>query len=239
VVTARTYVIAAALLFAVPGVVGFFLVQQRPATAYQVLPDQMVARAEAGANQQSQGIGYAEAPSPFLPVMASSIIANNIQVAFSAFALGVTAGIGTVVVLISNGLFFGAVVALFGQYHLAGWLLTFVAGHGVMELTAIFIAGGAGLLIAQALVAPGDLTRRDALIVQGRLAVRLVGAATSLLVLAGTVEGFLSASDQPSGLKLAVSATSGVLLVLYLANGARVVRGAAGAAADRAGQRSH
>jgi len=229
VVSARAQVLTAALLFAVPALVGFSLLHERPAIADQVLPDEMIARAEAGATQHAEGVGYAQAPSPFLPVMASGIIANNVQVAFAAFALGITAGLGTVLVLVSNGLFFGAVVALFTQYHLAVWLLTFVAGHGVLELSAIFIAGGGGLLVAQALVAPGDLTRHDAIIVRGRLAVRLVGAAASLLVLAGMIEGFLSASDQTPMRKFAVSAASVVLLGLYVANGWRYMREGDGA----------
>ena len=118
-------------------------------------------------------------------------------------------------------LFFGAVVGLFSNFHLAGWLLTFVVGHGVLELTAIFVAGGAGLMVARALIAPGDLTRHDALIISGRVAVRLVGAATCMLVLAGTIEGFESASDAPVVLKYLVSSASVVLLGLYLANGYR------------------
>ena len=87
------------------------------------------------------------------------------------------------------------------------------------------VAGGAGLVVARALVAPGDLRRRDALVLAGRVAIRMVGAAACLLILAGTIEGFLSASDAPAALKLAVSAASGVLLVLYLANGRRHDRG--------------
>ncbi len=180
----RAYVLAACALFMLPGVVGYVLVRDRPTIAREILPDVVIARAEGGEYQRSAGRGYAEAPSPYLPIVASSIVTNNVQVAFGAFALGITAGIGTAFVLAFNGLFFGAVLGLFAQYGLAGWILTFVAGHGVLELTAIFIAGGAGLLVARAVVAPGDLARRDALVLNGREALRLVGAATCLLVLA-------------------------------------------------------
>jgi uncharacterized membrane protein SpoIIM required for sporulation len=117
-------------------------------------------------------------------------------------------------ILVFNGLFFGAVLGHYANVGLAGWLLTFVAGHGVLELTAIFIAGGAGLLVARALVIPGDLPRREALVLHGREAIRMVGAAAGLLVLAGLIEGLLSASNAPAALKVGVSATSAVLLVL-------------------------
>ncbi|MGH7567489.1 MAG: stage II sporulation protein M [Gemmatimonadales bacterium] len=224
IVEARAYVLAALLLFTVPGAAGYLLIRERPQAATEVLPDRMIARAEAGLGRRSAGVGYAEAPDPFLPIIASQIVANNVQVAFGVFAFGVTAGIGTVLLLVFNGLFFGTVLGLFANYGLADWILIFVAGHGVLELTAIFIAGGAGLLVARALVAPGDVTRRDALVVHGRRAIKLVGAAVLLLLLAGTIEGFLSASDTAAPWKIGVSAASAVLLALYLWNGVVYLR---------------
>jgi len=209
VVAARAYVVTALLVFAVPAMTGYVLIRERPAIAEQVLTDEMLARARAGVEHRAQGIGYAQAPSMYLPFIASRIITNNVQVAFLGFAFGITAGIGTLLLLVFNGLYFGAVLGLFANYGLAGWLLTFVAGHGVLELTAIFIAGGAGLLVARALLAPGDLTRRDA----------LVGASVLLLALAGTIEGLLSASDAPAPFKFATSGATVVLLILYLASG--------------------
>src|SRR6266568_4764078 len=219
VVAARAYVVTALLVFAVPAITGYVLIRERPAIAEQVLTDEMLARARAGAEHRAQGIGYAQAPSMYLPFIASRIITNNVQLAFLGFAFGITAGIGTLLLLVFNGLFFGAVLGLFANYGLAGWLLTFVAGHGVLELTAIFIAGGAGLLVARALLAPGDLTRRGALVLAGRRAARLVAAAVLLLCLAGTIEGLLSASDAAPAYKFAVSAASAVLLACYLASG--------------------
>jgi uncharacterized membrane protein SpoIIM required for sporulation/uncharacterized RDD family membrane protein YckC len=223
---ARFHVLLACLLFLVPGIVGYVLVRERPQIVHQILPDGMIARAESGEYLRESGRGYAQTPSPYLPLVASSIITNNIQVAFGAFAFGVTAGVGTVGLLAFNGLFFGAVLAMFANYGLASWILTFVAGHGVLELTAIFIAGAGGLLIGRAIIAPGDLTRRDALVINGRLAVQLVGASGCLLLIAGLVEGFLSASGAPTALKIGVSAASLVLVGLYFAAGYRAVRAA-------------
>lgn len=225
VVASRGYVLAALLTFAVPAVTGYLLIRERPAVAEEVLPDGIIARAREGVEHRAQGIGYAEAPSMYLPVVASRIITNNVQVAFFAFAFGITAGLGTLVLLVMNGLFFGAVLGLFANYSLAGWLLTFVAGHGVLELTAIFIAGGAGYRIAGAIIAPGDRTRRDALVLEGRMAIRMVAAAVTLLAIAGTIEGLLSASDAPAAYKYAVSAASAVFLFLYLRNGSNHLKG--------------
>lgn len=232
VVRSRVYVLTAFVVFAIPALVAFLLLRERPDLAYEVLPHEMIERAEAGVREAQAGRGYAEMPPLFLPVVASQIITNNVQVAFLAFALGITAGIGTVVVLALNGLFLGSVLGLFANYGLAGWLLTFVAGHGVLELTAIFIAGGAGLLLGQAVVVPGDLSRRDALRLHGRAALRLVIASASLLLLAGIIEGFLSASDASLALKLGVSAATALLLLLYFAAGRTALRSEASSSGE-------
>ncbi len=235
VVAARGFVLAALLTFAVPAVTGYLVIRERPAVAEEVLPGEMIARAREGAAHRAQGVGYAETPSMYLPVVATRIITNNVQVAFFAFAFGITAGIGTVVLLAFNGLFFGAVLGLFANYGLAAWLLTFVAGHGVLELTAIFIAGGAGFRLAGAIIAPGDSTRRDALVLEGRGAVRMIGAAVTLLAIAGTIEGLLSASDAPAAFKYATSALTVVFLFLYYRSGATYLRGTASAGEPTSG----
>jgi len=223
---ARWYVALAAALFFAPSVVGYAMVREQPAIVYDIMPDNMIARAEIGASERAEGRGYAQAPSPYLPILATTIIANNIQVAFGAFAFGITAGIGTVILLVFNGLFFGGVLGMFANYGVADWILTFVAGHGVLELTAIFVAGGAGFIVGRALVAPGELSRRDALVEAGRWAVKLVGTAACLLLLAGTIEGLLSASDASWPFKIAASAASAVLLMLLWMQGSRVERAA-------------
>jgi uncharacterized membrane protein SpoIIM required for sporulation len=219
VIKGRVFVLFAALTFAVPAIVGYRLLRERPAIATEVLPDEMLARAEAGRTMQREGVGYAEMPSVFLPMLASRIITNNVQVAFGAFAFGISAGIGTLVVLIFNGLFLGSILGHFANRGVALWLLTFVVPHGVLEIPAIIIAGGAGLMIGYAIIVPGELTRRDALVVNGRLAIKMVGASACLLLIAGLIEGLLSASDSQTGLKMTTAAAALLLLVLYLAAG--------------------
>jgi uncharacterized membrane protein SpoIIM required for sporulation len=213
------YVLAAFLLFMVPGVIGYTVVRTRPDIADEIAPPVMVSRAQAAADREARGIGYAQSADQDLPVMAAFIIQNNINVCFMAFAGGLLAGLLTVVSLAANGLSLGVGLGVFANYHAARYLLTFVAGHGVLELTAIFISGGAGLRLAHALIAPGDRTRRDALVLEGRIAARMIGMVVVLLTIAGTIEGMLSASDAPAALKFLVSGTSAVFLGLYLANG--------------------
>jgi uncharacterized membrane protein SpoIIM required for sporulation/uncharacterized RDD family membrane protein YckC len=218
------YVLTAFLLFAIPFAVGYVMLRERPQLAEEIVSPVMVSRAEQAADREAEGIGYAETESEERPVVASMIISNNIRVCFWALAGGMLAGIGTVLVLLSNGLSLGTGLGVFANYGAAGYLGTFVAGHGVLELTAIFISGGAGLRLAKALLAPGDRPRFDALIVEGRQAALMIGAVVFLLAIAGSIEGMLSTSDAPVAWKLGVSAATAVFLGLYLINGTRYLR---------------
>ncbi len=148
------------------------------------------------------------------PVHSALIQQNNITVCMTAFGGGLLAGLGTLYILMFNGLMLGSVVTLCVRYDF-NEILIFMSGHGVLELTAIFISGGAGLLIASALVAPGDMTRIDALLAKGRLAVVLMLGCAAMLVVAGTIEGFVSPAPLHYGWKLGVSATSALLMTLY------------------------
>jgi uncharacterized membrane protein SpoIIM required for sporulation/uncharacterized RDD family membrane protein YckC len=219
VVLSRAYVVAAFLLFALPAVVGYVMIRERPSLADEAVEPIMVGRAEQAAERLAEGRGYAQTEGDERPVIAAAIMANNIVVSFWAFAGGMTAGLLTTWVLVSNGLSLGLGFGLFKNYGALGYLATFVAGHGVLELTAIFIAGGAGFRVAKAIIAPGDLTRKDALVVEGTIAVRMIGAVVTLLAIAGAIEGLLSTSDAPAVWKYGVSATTAVFLLLYLASG--------------------
>lgn len=126
------------------------------------------------------------------PEFSAILMSNNIRVALNAFALGVTLGLGTLYVLIINGMMLGA---FFGVGANADRLVMFaavVAPHGVLELSAIFIAGGAGLIIGHALVDPGDLYRRDALRIAAADAVKLVLGTVPMFIVAGVIEGMVS-----------------------------------------------
>ena len=219
IVEARRTVFLGFLIFLLPGIAGFLLLRERPALADEILPQVVLERAEAGTERQRAGRGYYEAEEGDRPLMASSIMTNNINVAFNCFASGIFAGVGSLVLLGYNGLAMGAISGHFANRGLLGYLWTFVIGHGVLELFAIWVSGAAGFLLGKALIAPGDLTRGEALVLAGRLAVRMVGAVILLLVVAGLIEGFVSASTEPLGYRLAVSAGSLVFLILYLANG--------------------
>lgn len=148
------------------------------------------------------------------PLAATSIQRNNITVTFLAFAGGLLAGLGTLWVLFTNGLLLGIVFELCIRHRF--WEIPiFVSAHGVIELTAIFIAGGAGLMIGTALLIPGDLRRIDALVENGRLAIKLILGCIPMLLIAGLIEGFISPAHIPAAYKFSVSAMSAILMAMY------------------------
>jgi len=148
------------------------------------------------------------------PLAATSIQANNIMVTFYAFAGGLLVGIGMFLALVQNGLLLGMVLSLCFRYRF--WEIPiFVSAHGAIELTAIFIAGGAGLLIGKALLMPGDLRRIGALVENGGLAIKLILGCIPMLLIAGLIEGFISPARIPAAYKFSISAMSAALMALY------------------------
>jgi uncharacterized membrane protein SpoIIM required for sporulation len=147
---------------------------------------------------------------------ASFIMTNNIQVTIYTFAFGAMFGVGTLFFLAYNGANIASVLALTYNAGFGNDLLTFMVGHGVVELSCIFIAGGAGLLIGSALIMPGDLSRADALKTNGMEAVRLMLGVALLLVLAGIIEGFISPAAIDPRIKFGIAALTGLALYGYL-----------------------
>ena len=149
-------------------------------------------------------------------VGASAIMTNNIQVTIYTFAFGAFVGLGTLFYLAFNGANVASVLALTYQAGFGNDLVTFMVAHGVIELSCIFIAGGAGLLIGSAMIMPGDLTRADALRTRGMEAVRLMIGVALLLIVAGTIEGFVSPSLIDPRIKYSIAAVTGLALYSYL-----------------------
>lgn len=126
------------------------------------------------------------------PMASSTIMINNLSVTFRAAAGGITAGLFTSYILIFNGILLGAIGVLVAQGGLAYPFWAFVFPHGSLELPAIFISGGAGLLIAKALLFPGDYRRADAFKLYGLQAAKLMFGVVVLLIFAGIIEAFIS-----------------------------------------------
>lgn len=151
-------------------------------------------------------------------VGASQILTNNILVTIRAFAMGVFFGIGALYDMAFEGARFGGVFAICYKTNPAfgNALASFVVGHGVIELSCVFICGGAGMMIGYAMINPGDSTRAEALKKKGLEAARLVVGCAFLLVIAGTIEGFLSPSDFPPLVKIGTGVLTGIAMYSYL-----------------------
>ena len=154
--------------------------------------------------------------------LAVQIFLNNLRVMIAAFAMGVTAGVGTVLIVLSNGVSIGATVAACFQGGVGPNILTFVSAHGPVELSLIAISGGAGLHIGRAMIEPGERSRGTAIKEHAQVAVQILLGCAPFMVAIGIVEGFVSpGAFFPWPLKLAVGVLSGFGLWRWLLRSGR------------------
>jgi uncharacterized membrane protein SpoIIM required for sporulation len=197
------------LIFLVAGIVGSAITYHDPDFKVKILGPQMVETIDRHEMWTHSIVGIK-------PVASSAIMTNNISVSFMAFAAGITAGIGTIYMMAFNGILIGVIGT---ACHLSGMSLklwSFVAPHGVLELPAIFIAGGAGFKIAYSLLFPGFLPRRESIARAGSDAVKLLLGCVPILVIAGTIEAFVSPTELAMKSKFGLAAALFILLILYL-----------------------
>ena len=198
----------ASLLFLAAMLAGWLFTLHDPGFSRQMLGPQMIDSIE-------RREMWTHSVVAMKPLAASGIATNNLSVAFGMFAFGIT-GIGTIWMIVFNGLLLGTVGAATGQAGMALSLWSFVAPHGVLELPAIFIAGGSGLELARGLYFPGMLSRRDSLSEAGGRATRLLLGTVPILLIAGAIEGFVSPSEAPVAMKFALAAVLFVALLVWL-----------------------
>jgi uncharacterized membrane protein SpoIIM required for sporulation len=217
--TAPFIFVAASLLGATILLVDLWVVTSPEAQAGVIAPQAREAIRQAGGGVDGGLPGAA---------LSAQILQNNLQVAFLAFALGITVGVGTIFVVFQNGVFIGL---LAGAFHAAGqapvfWAL--VLPHGFLELMAICIAAGAGLRMGWALVDPGDRARMVALSEEARNAVLVVVGVVPAFAIAATIEGLVTGrTGQPLlevGLGALVAAAYAAFLFVPGRGGARAAR---------------
>ncbi len=204
--------LAAFLIFLSAGLGAFLMSTGDPAFVRHLLGPRMIATIEKHEMWTHSIVAVK-------PLASSAILTNNLSVSFATFAMGITAGVGTVYMMLFNGLLIGVISAACWHEGMSLQLWSFVAPHGILELPAIFIAGGAGFGIARGLLFPGTLPRRESLVQAGARSVRLVLGTIPLLLVAGFVEGFVSPTDLNYKIKFLLSGALGTLLVFYLLSG--------------------
>lgn len=213
----RRAVALAALLFFGPLVAMIAVLQQFPDFVHYLLSPGQIAGFETMYRPDAPRLGRTpEADSAFY--MFGIYVWNNIKIAFQTFAGGLLFGIGTLFFLLFNGFVIGAVAGHLTHIGYAEPFFSFTSGHGALELTAIVLSGAAGLKLGAALVTPGRLSRKQALIVTARGAAGLVYGAAGMLLGAAFVEAFWSPlTEVPPLLKY------GVGIALWIALGAYFV----------------
>lgn len=205
----RRYLLAAAALFLLPALgMGIWLANSPAALDASVPPElqQLIAEREFAEYYRS------DAAQNF----AGYVTINNIQVAFLAFALGVVPILGTGWVLAYNGLNIGVMAAVMHRADEAAQFWGLILPHGLLEISAILVAGAAGLRLSWALVAPGDRTRSEAFRDEGMRAVVIVMGLALWFVVAGIIEGFVTPSGLPTSLRVAVGVAALAVVVAYV-----------------------
>lgn len=209
------FILISMIIFLIGAFAAFLSVLNDPLHAYSVLPGDLARQVDP--NHVGPGSGGIDAAA-----MSLSIMTNNIQVAFLAFAGGLTLGVYTIYVLWTNGLMLGAMAALFMEHHHSYDFWAYIVPHGIIELTAIFIAGGSGLIMGYKFLVPGPRPRIYQLKTQAVRSVQLLIGTIPLFIIAGLIEGFVTPSSLPLFTKYLFALLTVAALVLYIIYGTRV-----------------
>ena len=205
----RWFVLAAALLTLVPGFVVGTWISNSDAALDASGPEAVRA---AYVEEDFEAYYSSEPAAQF----ATTVTFNNIRVAFTAFALGIFACVGTAGILAFNGANVGVAGGLFHAVGEAPRFWGLILPHGLLELTAVIVAGGAGLCLGWALISPGDRTRGRALAEEGRRSVLVVLGLVFAFVAAGLIEGFVTGSPLPTAARVLVGVVVEMAFLTYV-----------------------
>src|SRR5438477_5517536 len=214
----RRFVAVSAALFLVPAFAIGLWVASSPRAVEATGPK---AVREAYVNQDFEQY-YRSAPAS---EFASHVFTNNVQVSIYAFAAGILLCLPTALILMVNGANVGVAGGLFASVGQQAKFWGLILPHGLLELTAVFIAGGAGLRLGWTLIDPGDRTRRAALAEEARRALAIVAGLVVVFAVAGTIEGFVTGSSLPTWARVGIGVLGEAVLLSWL-----VIRGRAAAA---------
>jgi uncharacterized membrane protein SpoIIM required for sporulation len=212
----KAYVAVATATFLLPTLIVGILVYRQPELILSVVSSDTAASFEEMYSPSANSIGrIREATTDWM--MFGFYIRNNIGVAFQCFAGGLFAGVGSLFFLAYNGLFAGALAGYLTERGLSSTFYSFIATHSAFELTAIVLAGAAGMRLGHALIVPGRLTRRQALVKATHESAVLLYGVTGMLLVAAAIEAFWSSARWlPSSVKFGVAAVCWTAVFCYL-----------------------
>jgi uncharacterized membrane protein SpoIIM required for sporulation len=208
------YVVLATAVFIFGGLLGSLTTLVRPD-----LGDMMLGHERA--KDLDHGKMWTESILTAKPQTSSAIMTNNIMVCFLTFTGGITAGLFTLWLLLTNGINIGVIAVACARHHMSLGLWSFVAGHGALEIPSIMFAGAAGLRLGAGILFPGMLRRREAIAVAGTEAVQLLSGIIPLLIVAGSFEAFFSPTHIPVAIKFSTGAILFTGLCWWLGEGGR------------------
>lgn len=204
----KVFILASFGFFLLGALISLIFVAYNPNNAAMFLPKSMIEGVKGGqAGSSSAAWNY--------PLESSQIMVNNISVSLRAFVYGITLGIGTIYVLFQNGVILGSLTALIYSYGNPINYWSLILPHGVFELTAIFISGAAGLIIAKGMLLPGEHSRIHSTVDSAKKAVSLMLGVVMLLVIAAIIEGFFTPLKINPYFKLLFAAVTAVILLVY------------------------
>jgi len=147
---------------------------------------------------------------------ATEVTVNNIQVSLMAFAAGIFLCVGTALLLAFNGLNLGFAAGLFVAAGEAPKFFGLILPHGLLELTAVVVAGAAGFQMGWAVIAPGDRTRGEAVAEEGRRSVAIVLGLVLAFIVAGSIEGFITGTGLDTSVRVGIGVLAEVAFVTYV-----------------------
>lgn len=204
----KSHILIATAVFFFGFILSWLLVANNPQNATYFIPKEMIE----GVNWDMDASNQWD-----YPVMSSYIMTNNISVAIKAFVLGVTLGIGTFYILFSNGALLGALTGLVYQNGNPTGYWSLILPHGILELTAIFIAGGAGFILARSILIPKEHSRKHSIIKGAKEATGLMLGVIVFLIIAGVIEGFFTPINIPPVYKLIFAGLTFIMIIAYFA----------------------
>lgn len=202
------------ILFVLGGLLGFLSVWHDPLNLALIMPGGMAENIDPSKTADPRGDLHS-------PLISTAIMTNNIRVAVLAFISGITLGIGTIYLMISNGLLVGALAAVYMQSGKSYVFWAYILPHGIIELTAIFIAGGAGLYMGYRFFVPGPYPRKLLFLESAKESAQLLIGTIPLFIIAGLIEGYITPSTLPLEMKYMIAGVTLLLLALYFVYGIR------------------
>ena len=199
--SARRFIAVSALAFFLPGIIVGAWLANSPAAIEAAAPE---ALREAYIAEDFEAY-YSSAPAA---EFSTQVLVNNIQVSFLAFVAGIAWAVPTILVLMFNGANVGVAAGLFHDAGEASRFWGLILPHGLLEITAILVAGGAGIRMGWSLIVPGDLTRTQSLVAEAQRAVSIIIGLVIVFVLAGLIEGFVTPSPLDTWARVSIGAAA-------------------------------